>query len=272
MTDSLNQSTEHRPGPQETGKSAGRSHIFDVVEAFGVISTFIIALVTGDSLGGRVVVALSACAAVLVIFLCWQVVRKRQRNEPWLIRAVLHGAAVIVLMISAGFIHSAGPEAKQSPPASAGQAPATGIEPFLEKDGYVLRRSSSIATNDQDKIDLDTGCPGWGGMHPRLGPSRCGELAELILDQEGIHTAENRPLLIELEQDSAANYESCIAALGAKPARNLSQIEVDSLQANDRICVETDLENIALVQINDVSTDTLGELERLTMSFVVWRP
>jgi hypothetical protein len=35
--------------------------------------------------------------------------------------------------------------------------------------------------------------------------------------------------------------------------------------------VETDLDNIALVSVNAVSTDALHHLQQLTIGFVVWR-
>jgi hypothetical protein len=155
-----------------------------------------------------------------------------------------------------------------SPP---GTAPTSAIKPFIEKSGYVLRRSSSIWTNDEDKVDLDTGCPGWGDMHPRLGPSRCGETADLILDQEGIHSADDRPRFIELDHNSAGDYPTCRADLTAKPARSLNQLEVSALSADERICTRTDMDNIALVTIQAVSTDALHQLQQLKVDFVVWR-
>ncbi len=199
---------------------------------------------------------------------------------------VLGGGALIVGAAVLGVVQISG----QSPYEKSGGAPsasgATGaagggypasppgsasIKPFIAKKGYVLRRSSSIATNDQDKIDLDTGCPGWGGMHPRIGPSRCGETADVILDQEGVHAADNRPRFVELDHNSGGDFAGCQAALTAKPASSLSQVEVATLRADDRICVQTELDNIALVTIQTVSTDAVHQLQQLTIDFVVWR-
>lgn len=152
-------------------------------------------------------------------------------------------------------------------------SPPEGVarEPFIDKMGYVLRRSSSIATNDQDKVDLDTGCPGWGGMHPHLGPSRCGETADLILDQEGIHPADDRPRFIEISHDSPGGYAECRSALAAKPSRSVSQLEATTLRSGERFCVQTDLDHTALVTVDDVSTDAFHQLEQLTIDFFVWR-
>jgi hypothetical protein len=52
------------------------------------------------------------------------------------------------------------------PPVVPPQTPDTSSGPHLivDKTGYVLRLSSFIDTNDEDKVDVDTGCPGWGGM------------------------------------------------------------------------------------------------------------
>jgi hypothetical protein len=36
--------------------------------------------------------------------------------------------------------------------------------------------------------------------------------------------------------------------------------------------METDLDNVALVTIDAVSTDAPGRLQRLTIDFVTWRP
>jgi hypothetical protein len=155
-----------------------------------------------------------------------------------------------------------------SPP---GVASAPAIKPFIAKTGYVLRRSESPLTNDEDKVDLDTGCPGWGDMHPHIGPSRCGETADLILDQEGIHSADDRPRFVELDHDSAGDYTTCRAGLTANPARSLSQLEVTTLRADERICTRTDMDNIALVTIQAVKADTSDQLQRLKVDFVVWR-
>ncbi|MFC6087790.1 hypothetical protein [Saccharothrix lopnurensis] len=47
-------------------------------------------------------------------------------------------------------------------------------EPLLRKKGYRLTPSSDVRTNDTDKIDLDTGCPGWERPPSRWGASGAG--------------------------------------------------------------------------------------------------
>jgi hypothetical protein len=162
------------------------------------------------------------------------------------------------------------PAAAPAGPGGGGNAPAA-REPSIDKKGYVLRRSSSIATNNQDKVDLDTGCPGWGGMHPRFGPSRCGETADLILDQEGIHPADDRPRFIEIGHDSPGGYAECRSALAAKPSRSVNQLEATALRSGERFCAQTDLDNTALVTVDDVATDAFHRLQQLTIDFAVWR-
>jgi hypothetical protein len=206
------------------------------------------------------------------------------RKPHWVRTKAMVFSIIILIIITALFTtmqttqgSSAGKS--PSPPAggsatssSSGAAANEPVKPFIEKKGYVLRRSSSIATNDQDKVDLDTGCPGWGGMHPRLGPSRCGETADLILDEEGIHPADGQPRFIELHSDAEGDYATCRSALTAVPSRSLNQLDVTALRSTDRVCVETDKDNIAFVTVYEVSTDALQALQRLTIDFVVWRP
>jgi hypothetical protein len=147
----------------------------------------------------------------------------------------------------------------------AGQPP-----PIVDKTGYLLRRSSFIDTNDEDKVDVDTGCPGWGGMRPRIGPSRCGELADVILDEEGLHTAEGRPRLVYLPPGRDSGYESCRVALAQRPDPGVVEVGVGELAAGGDLCIETDLGNLAAVRIDELSLDAAGGLESMTISFRVW--
>jgi hypothetical protein len=48
--------------------------------------------------------------------------------------------------------------------------------------------SSGLGTNDRDKIDLDTGQPGHGGAPIQFGPRREGDAAEIILEEDELHT------------------------------------------------------------------------------------
>jgi len=76
-------------------------------------------------------------------------------------------------------------------------------------------------------------------MHPRIGPSRCGELADVIVDEEGIHTAESRPRLISPASDTEAS-KVCRALLDERPSRANAEIRAADRAPGGRLCVETD--------------------------------
>lgn len=160
--------------------------------------------------------------------------------------------------------------AGEAPPPQPGTAEEP--RPIVDKTGYLLRRSSFVDTNDQDKVDVDTGCPGWGGMHPRIGPSRCGELADVILDEEGLHTAEGRPSLVYLPPGRDGGYESCRAAFEKRPDPSVIEVGVGELEAGGGLCIETDQGNLAAVRIDEISVDGTGQLESMMISFRVWPP
>ncbi|OLF07584.1 hypothetical protein BLA60_27085 [Actinophytocola xinjiangensis] len=142
--------------------------------------------------------------------------------------------------------------------------------PAIATDTYVLRVSRMVDTNDEDKIDLDTGCPGWGDMWPRVGPPRCGELGDVVVDEEGIHTGDDKPRLLLLGRESAGGHTSCLAGLTDESARRVGKLPLASLGVGSEICVKTDFENTGLVRIKDIATDQNGELRELTISYQVW--
>lgn len=142
--------------------------------------------------------------------------------------------------------------------------------PTTATDTYVLRVSRMVDTNDEDKIDLDTGCPGWGDMRPRIGPPRCGELGDVVVDEDGIHAGDRRPRLLLLDRESAGGYTSCLAGLTDESARRVGKLPLASLGVGSEICVRTDFENTGLVRIKDIATDQNGELHELTISYQVW--
>jgi hypothetical protein len=109
-------------------------------------------------------------------------------------------------------------------------------------------------------------------MHPRLGPSRCGEESDAIVDEEGIHTADGGPHLYRLAAATQASFDSCVAALSTEPDTGVNQLDVAHLEVDDQICVRTDKRNVALIEIDAVAKDTFGHLSTLTISFTVWKP
>lgn len=142
---------------------------------------------------------------------------------------------------------------------------------LFDQEGYQLSVSSSIHTNDQDKIDLDTACPGWGDMG-WLGPERCGDLAELVADQEGLHTGDDRPGFRVLDPESG--FDECAAV----PAARLnSQLNLADFAKGLRLCVHTDENRIALVDLVRFTVDEkivddrkVYELDTVVIDFKVW--
>lgn len=151
-------------------------------------------------------------------------------------------------------------------------APSTPTEtaPAIQKTGYVLRPSSSVLTDNQDKVDLDTGCPGWGDMHPHVGPSRCGELADLVVEADSLHTADSRPDIIALSSGATGTEQSCRSRLAATPNDAVYSIPAASLRNGEVLCVRTDIGNTAVVRLDKVVTDSLGQIAAVTIDFQVW--
>ncbi|MGH3942874.1 MAG: hypothetical protein ACRDTG_30480 [Pseudonocardiaceae bacterium] len=284
--------------PEKHATSAGQGrysdHRISIPEWIGIfvgVFTLLLTFVNSD-LQAKITIIIIGVAAALVLALATHLVTDQRRSRRQTVR-IMVGTAMFVALIAVAVVISphnqSGATASGPSPAttsSASDSPLTSSsdyppsptaaredapQPFITKQGYVLRPSSSIATNDQDKVDMDTGCPGWGDMRPRLGPSRCGEQADIIADEEGIHTADGGPHLYTLATD-ARTFESCVAALNTEPDSGMNQLDVASLKVDDQICVRTDKRNIALIQIDAMTTDTLGQLAKLTIKFEVWQP
>ncbi|MBO0821012.1 MAG: hypothetical protein J2P26_09210, partial [Nocardiopsaceae bacterium] len=164
------------------------------------------------------------------------------------------------------------PAAPSDTPAPASPVPASpaAATPAIQKTGYVLRPSSFFDTNTQDKVDLDTGCPGWGDMHPHVGPSRCGGLADLVVEDDSLHTADSRPDIVALPPGATANESSCRSLLSATPNDAVYSIPATSLRNREVLCVRTDIGNTAVVHIRKVVTDGAGQLAAVTIDFKMW--
>jgi hypothetical protein len=80
-----------------------------------------------------------------------------------------------------------GSTAESAQPSRTPRPTATERKPMLTKTRYPLTPSSNPLTNDGDKVDLDTGCPGWGPTSVRVGRSRCGDLADLIVETSSLN-------------------------------------------------------------------------------------
>jgi hypothetical protein len=261
-------SAGHDEQQQRTAASRARfGLIIDLVQAFGVIFAVVTALIAASTQRTLITTVLAIVATALVCTLAGQVTT--HRSWDWRRRVLVFAQVAVPIAVVAGALVVA-PNDDDQPPAS----PSTSSEPspVVETRNYTLTISSFVDTNDQDKIDLDTGCPGWGSMRPRFGPSRCGELADLILDEEGLHSSDGRPTLVKLVSPSHAGYDDCQAALDDEPDHTVSRIDVDDIGGGSELCVRTDLNKVALVRIDDLALDALGQPQVLTISFTVWDP
>ncbi|MGH3877360.1 MAG: hypothetical protein ACRDSK_10040 [Actinophytocola sp.] len=132
------------------------------------------------------------------------------------------------------------------------------------KSAYQLSASSDPLSNYGDKVDLDTGCPGWGPMHPRIGPPRCGELADLIIESVYLHAPDYQPRLIALPNGQQASYDRCQDRL-VPPTDATGSVELAALTEGAWLCVSTDQGNIAAIRV--VGNDTAS----LVVDFEVWK-
>jgi hypothetical protein len=233
-----------------------------VPEGLGIligITTVLLTYVNSDLWTKTLVAGIGAVAALVLGLTTCLITDRQQRSRPRTVRITTE--AVVFSALVAGAM--ALPAYERPPEAQ---------PPFMSKQEYALRPSSSITTNDQDKMDADTGCPGWGNMNPRIGPSRCGENADVIVDERGMRTADGGPHLYRLVTGMDPSLESCVTTLNIVPDPGLPQIDVADLAANDLICIRTDQENIALVRVDGVTKDRFGQLLKLTVSLMVWKP
>ena len=144
-------------------------------------------------------------------------------------------------------------------------------------DGYRLVSADEISLTNfcptRDKIDLDSGLPGYGGQ-PQLGDhlDGCrtnGGFAELILERTGFHGPNNTLLYWPLDRGLPANYSQC-AKMSTARADARSTLPLDSLAAGSRVCVRTDLGNIALVTIEDISNEPGTSEKRVAVDYITW--
>lgn len=254
----------------------GDSHHFtaislaDLIQVGGVILGILIGLVSATTDRARFVMTLIICATVL---LCGAFYLLFVKRAEWRSRRVVLQVLLSVIMVAVAATYSNSPAQASGNANSVGGVAAGGTPvsaPSIQKRGYVLQPSSDPFTNTQDKIDLDTGCPGWGDMYPHIGPSRCGGLADLIVEQNKLHDANGQPNIIVMPPGVAGTYLSCRALLEATPKNGVNSIQVSSLRDGEMLCVRTDIGNTAVVRLDKVTTNGAGQLTALTIDFEVW--
>ena len=150
--------------------------------------------------------------------------------------------------------HSSVRSSEPRPDSSVGEP-----EPTMTKKGYRLKPSSDVRTNDIDKIDLDTGCPGWGPTSIPVGRKRCGELADLIVEPYGLHAPNDQPLLAPV--DGLATHTSC-----RDRTDGVGTILLEDLHDGAQLCVWTDKHSIAAVHINSVT-----ETGEVVIDYELWK-
>jgi hypothetical protein len=135
----------------------------------------------------------------------------------------------------------------------------------VTKTNYQLIPSSSPLTDDADKVDLDTGCPGWGPTSIPVGRDRCGEVADLILESTDLQTYEEQPRLALLDGEQEASWTTCHEVLEADTA-TIGSVQLSELRPGSELCVLTDKDNVAAVSVVSMSSTDV------VIGFEVWAP
>lgn len=234
-------------------------------QVFGSGITALLAAVTAATLAG----ALVAIFAAVAMFFATAALMVGFNRAPWRRRKAwtVTGSAVIAVAMIVAVVLTlpVKPAGKLAAHGSPGQARGNGAEPvvIMSSPVYRLRPSASIRTNDQDKVDLDTACPGHGPTTPQLGPSRCGENADLIIEETELFTWKRESRLALLPAGEDASYATCVSYL--VPAAVVSSVELTRLKPGSQFCVRTDKDSIAAVRVKN-----LTRTPELELSFDVW--
>jgi hypothetical protein len=262
--------------------------IADWAQVFGVAFAVVVAFVLASSTTAKIATALAIAVTALIVIIIRQAIKPQRWSHMRLVLIGIQMAAVVALIVVAAVVNPAEATRGTSEPTISATEPTsdhsqsapqeepeveptspTKTRPDQSANGYVLRDSDFIDTNDQDKIDLDTACPGWGNQHPHVGPSRCGELADLILDPEGLHNANERPSLLLLPPGTDATQQICRTTLHNPHEHMVSQVEVDQLGPDIHLCAQTDQNAVAAVRIDAVDFDAVPA--ELTLSYELWK-
>jgi hypothetical protein len=234
-----------------------------LVDGAQVFAGVLAAVALVATTGSRAMALLMIGGSVLLTSIVFQVATHR----PWTtVRRILVGGEVAALLAIGTVIVSTDPAES---PASYKGGTNSAAEPQVvtSKESYDLTPSYSVMTNDQDKVDLDTACPGWGNQIPRVGPRRCGESADLIADADGIHNANNEPNIVRTQGGGAHDRACQIAIAGS--SQLVSQLASNGLSPGDAFCVRTDKSRLALVEIRQLNISS-GELMSVSLRFTVW--
>ncbi len=119
---------------------------------------------------------------------------------------------------------------------------------------HTLKESNFVTTSKNDKVDLDTGEPGYGSMpQGAWNPDSGGRLADLIVEHDEVHTACRTPQMYLMTQgDADAGVKACRRAVKSEVLS--SSIRLAELTEGSVICVRTDEGLVARVEIQYLKT------------------
>lgn len=146
-----------------------------------------------------------------------------------------------------------------------------------EVDSYSLVSADEASLSNfcpkDDKLDLDSGQPGYGGQ-TQLGDyvKKCrteGGLAELILERSELHTPDNSRLYRVLPDERVASYDDCQKVLASLPELR-ARLSLGELTVGTGICVRTDEGNVAFIRVHRVGTASGGTESEAVIGFVTW--
>ena len=119
----------------------------------------------------------------------------------------------------------------------------------------MLKESNTPFTNANDKVDLDTGEPGYGSqIQGPWNPARNGRLADLIVEHSEVHTGCRSPLMWQVQHGVDTDITRCRELLTTNSVTLASSIALADLASGDAICVRTDEGLVALVKIVRIAT------------------
>lgn len=232
-------------------------------QVFAALFPIVAGVATAVTTAGALAVILAALAALALSVAMIAGLTHRLPDRRKKIIAVTAVCAAVVLVAATAVAASASRRGAPAAPPQTGAGDGTDGEPVMSSSGYKLRPSSETRTNDQDKVDLDTGCPGWGSMDILIGPQRCGEKAELILEEDTLHTPDNATPIVQPSGGTRANQAACRELLSKSGGPG--EIPLSDLADGAELCVRTDKGRIAAVHVVSLTGSPV-----LTIDFEVW--
>lgn len=231
-------------------------------QVFSAVIVVVTVLVTAVSWPGLIVAVLIVAAAVFATV----ALLVGLNGRFWTFRKKVATAGsvglAVLLAVTAAVVAAAARPAASALPGDSTTKDTSGATLVESAADYRLEVSTSINTNDKDKVDLDTACPGRGPTPIQVGPSRCGENADLILDDTELITWKRLPNLALSTTDPTP--DSCRRLLSSSDARG--SVDVDTLATGSALCVLTDKGSIAVVRVTGRPADSV-----LEFGFEVWR-